>query len=230
MRFSLSLAILGIATLAPAAAKADTISWTSWSFPAVTASPYVAPGIATGTLIINGNPITVTYTGQLINTSGATDWSPSSTFDGGIGPAPPNGNAEVAMTGGQSYTETITFSSSVTNPILAIWSLGQNGIIGQYVFAAGQPFTITSGGPNAQYGGASIYSVGNTVFGEEGNGDVQFAGVYKTITFTTPVYENYYAFTVGADVAPVPEPATLGLMGTGILGLVALGRKKLTGR
>lgn len=225
MRHSLSLAVLALATLAPAAAKADTISWTLWSFPAVTASPYVAPGIATGTLNLSGNPITVTYTGQLINTSAATNWAPSSTFDGGIGPAPPNGYAEVAMTGGQSYTETITFSSPVRNPIIAIWSLGQPGIIGQYVF--GQPFTITSAGPSAQYGGNPIYSVGNTVFGEEGNGDVQFSGVYNSISFTTPVFENYYAFTVGA---PVPEPATFGMLGTGILALTALGRKKLTGR
>jgi len=227
MRISFSLAILGLVTLAPAAAKADTISWTLWSFPAVTASPYVAPGIATGTLTLNGTPITVTYTGQLINTSAATNWAPSSTFDGGIGPAPPNGYAEVAMTGGQTYTETITFSSPVRNPILAIWSLGQRGNVAQYAFSPSQPFTITSGGISAQYGGASIYSVGNTVFGEEGNGDVQFSGVYNSITFTTPVFENYYAFTVGASV---PEPATFGMLGTGIFALTALGRKKLTGR
>jgi hypothetical protein len=224
MRFPVSLAVLGLVALAPAIAKADSISWTLWSFPAVTAAPYVAPGIATGTLTLNGVPITVTYTGQLVNTSAATNWQPTSTFDGGIGPAPPNGNAEVAMWGGQPYTETITFSSPVKNPILAIWSLGQTGIIGQYVFAPGQPFTITSGGSSVQYGGASIYSVGNTVFGQEGNGDVQFAGTYSSITFTTPVFEDYYAFTVGA---PVPEPASLILLGTGILGVVGLGRKKL---
>ncbi len=53
---------------------------------------------------------------------------------------------------------TITFSQAVLNPVLAIWSLGQPGLLAQYVF--GQSFTIQSGGPNAEYGGADDHRGG----------------------------------------------------------------------
>ena len=52
---------------------------------------------------------------------------------------------------------------------------------------------------------------------------------YTSITFTTPDYENYYAFTIGEDdtatvvltgggggTPTVPEPATLSLFGMGL--------------
>jgi hypothetical protein len=39
----------------------------------------------------------------------------------------------------------------------------------------------------------------------EGNGVVTLLGTCSSISFTTPKYQNRYAFTVGAAV---PEPST----------------------
>ena len=56
--------------------------------------------------------------------------------------------------------------------------------------------------------------------------------------FTTPNFENYYAFTVGYDATltgggtppgPIPEPATLSLLGLG-LGALPIVRSTLSRR
>jgi hypothetical protein len=151
-------------------------------------------------------------------------WTPTTTFSGGIvGNAPPAANNSIQIEGGVSYTESITFSSPVADPIMAIWSLGQGGDQASFNFTQSEPFTIVAGGPSAEYGGSSITAVGNSVFGSEGNGVVQFNGTFSTITFTTPSFENYYAFTVGEDAtltgATVPEPGTFSLLGLGLCAL-----------
>jgi hypothetical protein len=70
------------------------------------------------------------------------------------------------------------------------------------------------------------------VHGTEGNGLVEFTGSFDSITFTTPNFENFYAFTVGYDATltggggtpAVPEPATLSLFGFGVAALPLLRR------
>ncbi len=115
------------------------------------------------------------------------------------------------------------FSSTVVDPIFAIWSLGQAGGPASFDFSSksGQPFNLLGGGPNAEFGGSTLTSNGSVVNGVEGNGLVQFIGSYDSISFTTPNFEFYYAFTVGYDATltptpAVPEPATLSLFGLGL--------------
>jgi PEP-CTERM motif len=87
-------------------------------------------------------------------------------------------------------------------------------------------FAIESGGPSAEYGGTSITSVGNTVFGVEGNGVIQFNGAVTSISWTNPVFENWYGFTLGVPVAAVPEPETYALMLAGLAALGAVTRRR----
>jgi hypothetical protein len=83
--------------------------------------------------------------------------------------------------------------------IFAVWSLGSRGTAAWFDFCAGEPFTVQGGGGSAEYGGTALYISGEDVEGNEGNGIIQFNGTFSTITFTTPQYENYYAFTIGED-------------------------------
>jgi hypothetical protein len=141
--------------------------------------------------------------------------------------APPQSFHSVALTGGTSATNTLTFSSPVTDPALAIWSLGAAGNPASFNFTASEPFTLEAGGPSAEYGGSSITVSGNNVLGTEGNGVIQFSGTFSTLTWTNPTFEDFFAFTVGSVTSsPTPEPAALGFIGIGLCALAYLRRTR----
>jgi hypothetical protein len=214
-----------------AIAHADTIVWTSWS-----SATSGNPGSATGTI----GSINVTYSGQTTGLTNVPSWTPASTFTGGVvGNAPPH-TPTIQLEGGSALTETIIFSSTVVDPIFAIWSLGQLGSPASFDFSSksGQSFNVLGGGSSAEFGGSALTSIGSVVHGTEGNGLVQFNGSFDSISFTTPNFENYYAFTVGYDATltgpgptpgPVPEPATVSLFGLGLAAL-PLVRRSLSRR
>jgi hypothetical protein len=146
---------------------------------------------------------------------------PATTFADGttVANAPTPANGILQIFGGNPSTQTVTFSQAVVNPVFAIWSLGQGGIDASFVFD--QTPTFISGGPNAEYGGVAITVSGNTVHGQEANGTVQFLGTFTSLSWTNPVFENWYGFNVGFEsVAAVPEPSTWFMM---ILGFAGVG-------
>jgi hypothetical protein len=230
--FTTSLAFLTLVFVLSTNVWAATISWTDWT--AFTAGNLT--GTATGIVSTGSNTVNVSYAGQVgsnsvvNNVGGNTSWLPTSTFSGGNvsnGPAPNRDN--ITLTGGTgTAVNTLTFSSAVVDPVMAIWSLGAPGAPASFVFLPSEPFTIQSGGPSVEFGGSSITASGSTVNGTEGNGTIQFNGTFTQISWTNPQFESYYAFTVGAagTASPVPEHGSFITLGTGLLAISVLNRRR----
>lgn len=198
-------------------AGAAVISWTDWvSLPTSTS--------ATGTIF--GGTVGVTYDGEIAFAqlgSGTNYWTEGT-------PAPYTGNtivsnaptpAEMIATNVADVTRSITFTAPVLNPILAIVSLGQSDLPVTYNFD--QPFTVLSEGQG--YWGDGTYTVvGDILTGREFHGVLQFSGLISSINWSSSPDEYWHGITVGA--APVPEPGTMMLLGSGLIGLAGIARKK----
>ena len=241
---SIAAAMICICALAQPAA-ADEVYWTNWT----SATTGTTNGTASGTITTNGGPVGVTYSGEITgdthvsgtctgcSTSGYPSWTPTTTWADGTNIADaPNFEEIIGQHGGDGTgVNSITFSVAVTDPIMAIWSLGSGGDDANYTFNSNETYQILAGGPSAEYGGQGLVPNGGdfSVTGSEGNGTLQFLGTFTQITFTNTNFEDWYGFTLGAfGIAPaqqnndVPEPFTLSLFGAGLAGAAALRRRK----
>lgn len=202
-RLALGAAALAVSGLAHSAA----IDWNQWSSNTATT--------VDGTITTSSGPVGVSFSGDLGGGyyTAYPSWLPASTWaDGVVVSNGPSGGI-VRLLGGNATVDTITFAAPVTNPVFSIWSLGQGSVTASFDFIGATP-TLVAGGPNGEYGGSTLSVVGNVVSGNEGNGTVEFLGTYSSISWTNPVFEDWYGFNVGiAGVAgTVPEPASIGLM------------------
>jgi hypothetical protein len=200
------------------------VDWAAWSTATVG-----NPGSASGTI----GAISVTYTGEVVSSTqtGGADYNywaynPASYISATVENAPPTGDM-ITLSGGNSTVNTISFSSLVTDPVLAIASMGQWNIDVTYYFD--QVFTILSDGTGYWGGPNTLSGSGTSVLdGLEGNGTIQFLGTFSSISWTTGVTGEFYqGFTVGVPQGdnPVPLPGAVWLLGSGLVGLGFLRRK-----
>jgi hypothetical protein len=198
---------------APSVASAAVYYYVEWS------AADVAHGTASGTITLpDAGAVSVQFAaltadggagnlyGAQVNGMGTNYWVPSAPYiSTEVQNAPPDPDI-LQLSGGQNETYRVTLSEPIKDPIMAIVSLGQNGVPTTYVFDS--PFTIVSQG-TGYWGGTSTSLVeldGGILQGTEGHGTIQFIGTFATFSWTVPTPETWHGFTFGIRTTEALEP------------------------
>jgi hypothetical protein len=212
------------------------VGWTNWT--SATPSTDTTPGTATGTMQFGTSTVTVNYTGELdsnteTNGNGTDYISPLSTYVSSAAEnAPPGGNL-ITVTGGTSFTDTVTFSSPVQNFLMAFVSLGNPSTPVTYQFNTTAPIDILSTG-TGWWGGNVNLSSGTTVdgydtiTGQESDGVIEFTGDFSSISWTVPPPGEFWdGWNFGAFSQVVPEPTACAIVLPMMMAAIARHRRRI---
>ena len=216
------LTALAMTALAPMAASAAVIDWADWE----SYSTGITTGSASGTIgavgvDFSGN-VTFAQTGTGTNywtqpVAGSEPYTNNSVVDNA-----PTPSEMIAMSYG-NVTNTVTFSATVTDPIMAIVSQGQPGLPVAYDFD--QSFTLLSEGRGYWGDGSYNHLAGDVLQGFELHSVVQFQGDFDSISWSVDRNEYWHGFTFGLADQSVGEPSTFALFALGVIGLGIMRRK-----
>ncbi|MCE9560286.1 MAG: PEP-CTERM sorting domain-containing protein [Armatimonadetes bacterium] len=200
------VSIIAGAMLFSATAMAVPYSYVRWN--SITNG---ASGSATGTITLpDSTTVGVTYSGEVrsgqTSAQGIFYWNIPTTYQSALIDNAPTTKDIITMVGGNSNVKTLTFSRPVTNLAMDILSFGRAGRPVSYTF--NHDFSIQNNGPGYWGNGPLGQSSPNTLTGSEGHGVIMFADTMTSLSWTAPVSEDWYGFTVGVAGA-VPEPSSL---------------------
>jgi hypothetical protein len=144
---------------------------------------------------------------------------------------------------------TVSFSTGALTSGSLQGQLGANGAANPSYFAAGGSFQITGNGTNGipntvifngsfsgpvswtevqLANGTYNYTLTGTISGTWYNGSTVYGATVQLTINTSKPFDGMTTISSGdTNIAVVPEPGTLGLLGTGFVGLAGLLRRKI---
>jgi hypothetical protein len=178
------------------------VYWASWQD--------VDGSSITGLISPPSGPIQVVYEGPLAGaqtTNGDDDFIPAATFTSATVPNAPPGPSMIEVAGANPAT--LTFSSNVTDPLVAIYSLGTGYANQASSLLVDASLRVLSSGPNAggvgYWGDGGLTLVEGGVSGIDGNGVVELEGTFQAIQWTNPAdipFASFTGLTVGVRAGP----------------------------
>jgi hypothetical protein len=200
----------------------------AWATPVITdwtSTTIGTNGSASGTLVVGGQNVTVTFTGdvRVLEENNTIFSNASSGYSGQTVFTPSLGVSDAVGTWGTpGVLNTITFSRPVRNPIIWIASLGRGGgwnpAIYVQTWTFSSPFSLlsswyrpavteTADDGITRTNPYKMTQDGQSLIGQEGSGSIQFSGWFTSISWISDKLEQSAFFQVGYDDALPIGPA-----------------------
>jgi hypothetical protein len=213
------LSLFALILLSAATVKADTI----------TVAGVDSGQFSTATVVCEFNSQTNTFTFTITNTSAITQPGSTSTITGIGFDLPPLGNANASGLNGFTGNQAPSLSSNFTFSDAALGNVphGFNAVVLDFGFITGNSGNFNSGSVNDGLlpGESASFTVSGAAF--TGFTEAQICNAIFVRFQNVPLAGGSGGSDVGVPTGEIPEPASMVLLGTGLLGAFGAARRKL---